>query len=475
MKFKSPVYKGITLLTFLFVIFTCIEQVRSIKPFQVQNLLPQSHPIRLKYEDFNKKYDDENKVFLLLKSPQSISDNTSSLVLGDIEHHFKFFKGVNAHSSLSTAKFFTFDKNGFQLIPFINKNAQVDRLAQEKLDSQFWRQSLRSIDKRSLLVSLTISSKLERSKRVPLIKDIIRDVNQIVSSYPKIQTYYLGTEVANYWFTLEMLKNQTVITPLLMFFIGIFFLYLFRSLKAVAYSYMVITLSYASVIILITLIEDGIGPYSSFALIFVSIIATSDLIHFFTQYQLTGSDLEKTLSQVKAPCLLTSITTAIGFSSLVLNENVPVRFFGLYCSIGTFICYFITFHFLPMTIRAFKLKLNKTQAPSSQTSRLWSFLSRYYKSIIITFILFTSLFIFKSLSLVIDDNLYRKFVPTHPLTLAVNNFSDGLNFVGSVDVIINTKSGDILNKESISLIQSFEKKCRFHIATNFYKIHRKEN
>ncbi len=453
-------YKGLkrifSILCVVGVFVLCAIQVQKIKPFQVQNLLPKDHPLRIEYNAYNEQYDDENKVFVLLKKERKYLSNEIYQLLSVLENEFKFYGGLSSFGNLKSAKYFTFDDQRFSLVSFLEKGDWTKR-AKEKLTTDFWKNTLISDDGKSLLLTFTITKSLERKERVPLVKKIMKNIDEVIEG-TGIASYYLGTEVANYWFTKEMIKNQILISPVLMLLMGIFFYFIFSSFKVVAFSYLIIILSYALTIIMIIAFEGGIGPYSSFALYFVAIVATSDLIHFFSTYRQEGSNIEQTVLLLKKPCFLTSLTTSIGFSALVINENVPVRYFGMYCTLGTFGCYLLTFYVLPRFLTLYHFKLEKVEDVSISVERIWSFIRRKRNIIIGVFAILTAIFSYESLRIEIDDNLYRKFLNSHPLSQSIDNFSDGLNFVGSVDVLIKSNGSEKINsRENIEIIKSFER------------------
>lgn len=72
----------------------------------------------------------------------------------------------------------------------------------------------------------------------------------------------------------------------------------------------------------------------------VMILSIADVIHVYNSYLLHRGDAERdraegvaaALEEVIAPCFLTSLTTAIGFASLVTSHIVVLRVFGLFAA-----------------------------------------------------------------------------------------------------------------------------------------------
>ena len=89
--------------------------------------------------------------------------------------------------------------------------------------------------------------------------------------------------------------------------------------------------------------------------ILVSLVGLADGVHLMvTTRKLRASGLStleasrKALSQVGLACALTSLTTAIGFGSLVLADHEMIQQFGLSAVIGVVLCFVAVVTFIPL-------------------------------------------------------------------------------------------------------------------------------
>jgi len=90
---------------------------------------------------------------------------------------------------------------------------------------------------------------------------------------------------------------------------------------------------------------------------FVFVIGTSDCVHILSNYQdmlfRTASRREairETLRLTALPCLMTSLTTMVGFASLVVSHNVALRELGLYTAFGIGCAYVLGVTFIPILL-----------------------------------------------------------------------------------------------------------------------------
>jgi len=109
------------------------------------------------------------------------------------------------------------------------------------------------------------------------------------------------------------------------------------------------------------------------------LVGVADAVHFLARYQQelpeAGSRKEavrRTLQAITLPCLFTSLTTAAGFASLVVNEVVPVRTFGIYAAIGVLLALVATLAVLPAVLAAGK---GRKQPPRIQEGRFSALLA----------------------------------------------------------------------------------------------------
>jgi hypothetical protein len=95
-------------------------------------------------------------------------------------------------------------------------------------------------------------------------------------------------------------------------------------------------------------------------------VGIGDAVHFLSHYydnvlkdpHRPGGDIVlEVTSQLGPPLLITSLTTAIGFLSLLFAEMPPFRIFGLFTVIGIMFCWFISATFMSAVLTIMKPKV----------------------------------------------------------------------------------------------------------------------
>jgi len=129
---------------------------------------------------------------------------------------------------------------------------------------------------------------------------------------------------------------------------------MFRYIKWVVIPLIVVGLSIILSLGTLVLTGKAIDVLSSMLPTILLITAMSDITHFLTRYfDLSADGVAKTeairlsFREVGLATFLTSLTTAIGFSTLLLTDSLPVKNLGIYTAIGVMITYGVTFSLIP--------------------------------------------------------------------------------------------------------------------------------
>jgi len=87
----------------------------------------------------------------------------------------------------------------------------------------------------------------------------------------------------------------------------------------------------------------------------ITAVGTADAVHLIVHWRylvMAGEpDPErKTFLDLLRPCLLTSLTTSIGFSSMVFSDLKPLRELGVFAAAGVFLAFFLSMIIVPVVL-----------------------------------------------------------------------------------------------------------------------------
>lgn len=197
------------------------------------------------------------------------------------------------------------------------------------------------------------------------------------------------------------------------------------------------------------------------------IVGMSDVIHLLTKYI---DELKKGKSKTDAltvaykeiglATFITSLTTAIGFGTL-LNSNVgPIRNFGLYTCIGVFVAFALAFTFFPAFLIQFKKPFF---SPKVAQNVFWnktlhrSFLKLLHnKNLVLVFsILLTSIAIFFTTRISRDSTLLDDVGENDPIKIDSRYLEEKFGGIRSVEIGIESKR-KITDREVLIEIEKME-------------------
>jgi predicted RND superfamily exporter protein len=166
-----------------------------------------------------------------------------------------------------------------------------------------------------------------------------------------------GRSVGQGYFVDRLEYELTLFISVSCIFIVLFLIIAFRSAWGVIVPLVVVFLSIIWLIGTMSLTGKAIDPLLSIVPTILFVVGMSDVVHIISKYfdelrKKKGklAALKTALREVGIATFLTSLTTAVGFLTLMSSNIMPIREFGLYSAIGVFIAYGLAFTLLPAVL-----------------------------------------------------------------------------------------------------------------------------
>jgi len=441
---------------------------------EITALMPDTNPA----SDLVKKYDPEGKnrntFFMALEVKDKLSIEAMKMyeqVIGEIDQ-------LTGGSSESIFTATTFLKKGGRLAP---KALVPGRKAPEN-DADF--DEFRSNMKEDLFSEKIFFADNGRVFNTFFYHPLITDTNNLTTSYysiiEKLDPYFITYTTGNIFFTentskylskdLIVLLSISIIVILFFFFIG------FRSKRAIFLP--------ISIVLMGTIWSLGIMGILGFELTVISVviptlvltIGTSYTIHILNQYYHDAGVehdnnqwiIDATLHVIKT-VFMASLTTIIGFLSLLFTSIEASRQFAISTSAGIFVCAMLSITFLPAALSRFKNPEHhqKHRVQSGKFTTAMSSISavvyqlRYGLSLIFVVII---LLFFYSYPKITHQSDYVSYYPkedpiVQSLTFIMENFQGGQTLNLTIDAP-EAEKNYFLNPENLNAISLLEEKLK---------------
>jgi len=297
--------------------------------------------------------------------------------------------------------------------------------------------------------------------------NIAEKIRTISANFPaelvaELDFHITGLPVAEDQFGYEMFVQMGVAAPLAGLAIFVLLWYFFRNFPLII-APMVVAMA-TVIIIMGSLIGMGFTVHimSSMIAIFLMPIAVVDSVHILSEFAekyKTGDDagdvVKGVMKHLYTPMLYTSVTSAIGFYSLMLTPIPPVKVFGAFIGTGILLAFALTIIYIPAYISRLKpktlaklhdaiVRMEKKGRLASILERLGRFATQKTKLILIGFIALFLVSIEGVSRIEINDNPVNWFKANHEIRIADKVLNE--HFAGTYDAWLVFKNNNGENK-----------------------------
>ncbi len=176
--------------------------------------------------------------------------------------------------------------------------------------------------------------------------------------------YIAGQPVLKATFVEYIVKSINVMLPFIIGVIIVLLYILFGSVRGVALPLLVVVASAIWCVGLMGLVGVPVYDLTTITPVILIAMGSADGIHILNRYYEEaaangsrggGPVVLETMLTTWPPIVMTSITTAIGFGSLLSSRLVPVRSFGLFTGVGIICALLFSLTFIPAGLMLMKL------------------------------------------------------------------------------------------------------------------------
>ncbi|MGM0477702.1 MAG: efflux RND transporter permease subunit [Bacteroidota bacterium] len=183
---------------------------------------------------------------------------------------------------------------------------------------------------------------------------LVSAIQSSVNSYNFDNVKMAGRTVGQIFYINTMRGEMTFYVGLSMVLVVIFLLIAFRSMWGLLVPQIVIVGSMVWIVGFMAFVEEPLNILLIVMPSIMFVVSMSDVIHLVSKYfELLRQHLPKfeaikiAFKEIGMATFLTSVTTAIGFFSLLFVNVKPIQTFGLYVGIGVLMAFVLTFSTLP--------------------------------------------------------------------------------------------------------------------------------
>ena len=379
---SGSVITGMVLLIFL-AIYPA-SQIRT--DFNLEGFYPEEDPVIADYELLEEEFGRDDNTILIGFSSDSL---ISPVVLQDIEtltQKFEEIQFIESVRSITNAQQIRNVNDRLTFSEYIDDVPQtgdeLSALKQELTEDPFLKGTLINESGTTTGFMLRIN---EEQNTYPNRNTIISEINSILQEFSGDYEFHKSG--------IPFFRNQYVnlLNGEIIIYIGfssvliiLLLWYLYRSIWGVLFPMIIVWTTLLFTVAIIHLTGGYLEIMSSTIAPILLCVGVADSIHMISKYddaresgKKKRSSIIEMLTTLGSATFLTSVTTAIGFASLLSSSVMPMAKFGLYTAIGVLLAYVITIFFLPVALT----KSKKARVFNEKSGSFYPLISRVLNKI----------------------------------------------------------------------------------------------
>lgn len=357
--------------------------------FDFESFFPVGHPDRSVFMEFKNRFNYDND-FLLLSFKNSNGVFKSEFLqkvdsitekIGRLHETEEVLSPTNIAIPVKTS----FGLSRIKVLHTENK----DRLIQDSIrivNNGTFERNLFSIENNAIIIRI----KHKHFEDFQISEEYVNQVRAIIKN-EGLQNYNLAGRTSVQSEFVNLIKTDFGLFILLAFAIIIIFLKIqYGSWPAVFIPILLIITTIVTTLGIMVALGYPLNILTVLIPTIISFVAISDVIHFYTKFHITllecasrQTALMKTIKEIGLATFLTSLTTGIGFISLVSIKVIPVQLLGIFTAVGVFIAFIFTFILLPFFSKYLIQKKDK-KTLFWQNISMWCFdVAQKYQNLIL--------------------------------------------------------------------------------------------
>ena len=313
--------------------------------FDFSQFFPEEDPDLAFYDSYVEEFGtDDNFLLIAVEYKPNVFQKDFLNKFQAFSQESKDFEHVLESNSLTTLSYPLKTSFGYTTLPILHIN-----------DSLQYQKDWHKIQEDSLFINVLIDEKGESLVLALRTEDnldykqsevLLHTIRTSLKSYDLTNYHILGRAFF-YEAIVEMQRSEvlttTIVASILVFII---LLLVYRSMPVVLISVFSIAMSLLLFMGLLAALGKELNAMAAFYPVLMLIVGTSDVIHLTDSYiRKLQSGISRyaaiisSLKEVGMTTLLTSITTAVGFVTLLSSRLVSIQEFGINAAIGVLVAY----------------------------------------------------------------------------------------------------------------------------------------
>lgn len=424
--------------------------------FSPQTLFDSTSERAAVYRAYREQYGADDHTLLVLVEADLRRLATWELIR-DVEQAVAAVPGIERHASVVTAPVPQRIDDALEAapLPFPDSEAEAAERAERATRHPLLRHALVAPSGGVHTVLLKVADDVQRISDVRPLVTAVRDVlTEQEARSDGARLHLLGPHAYRSTVVSVMVREELRFAPLTACILALVLGLLFRSAQGVLIPLLSVGLGALWTLALMALTGEPVNIINTITATLILVIGVADAIHMMERYgherdagRSRREAARTALLWVGGACLLTSLTTAVGFATLSTAHLEILRRFGLYSAAGVMITFVTTIVFVPWALDRAGLRRGEEARPAPRWEaklddalmRLSEGVIRRPRTVVLLSLLVTAAFAL-GITRTTVDNFIMEYVPRDdPILEAHGLLEEQLAGVVFVDVLLDVE------------------------------------
>lgn len=358
------------------VLFFKVMKQNTRMETDLDDYMPQDHPAFVYSNQAEEWFGINDGIIVALENQNGIFNTATLDTLKQLTKRFQKMDEIEKAdvTSLYTADNIIGTEDGMDVKAFYNRVPK----SEEELN-----ELKHNVENNEMTFGRLVSSDETVTVIIAEIKDNVftqkfyQEILSLTASYETkdIKIYVAGRPIVEGTMALLGPADMKKMVPIVLLVITLVLFFMLRSVKSTMLTMSVVLFSTLWVFGLMAALNVPIYAVSTMIPVMLIAIGVADGIHLFSHLQLfqrknpDATRKEATIDMLKhmwKPVIMTSVTTAVGFISLLTSQVYPIKYFGIFTAFGVLIAMVFSLVLIPAGIMIFGLpKVKKTAKKKS--------------------------------------------------------------------------------------------------------------
>ena len=341
--------------------------------------MPHDHPAFVYSDQAEEWFDIKDGIIVAIENPNGIYNKETLDIVKALTKKFQKMPEIEKAdvTSLYTADNIVGTEEGMDVKAFYKKTPKTaekfEELRQKVKTNEMVYGRLVSIDENVTIIIASINDDVFTQE---FYNHILETAGEFETD--EIKLHVAGRPIIEGTMALLGPEDMKRMVPIVLLVITLVLYFILKSVKSTILTMLVVFFSTLLAFGLMALVNIPIYAVSTMIPVMLIAIGVADGIHLYSHlqlYMMKHPDTEKkeaVMDMIKnmwSPVVMTSITTAVGFISLLTSQVYPIKYFGIFTAFGVLAAMVFSLTLIPAGIMIFGLPKIKTKKERKHNSK----------------------------------------------------------------------------------------------------------